>query len=59
MLCSSLVEHGMTLSSVLGELGVNVMNKIVSDWGGENCWHWYTFATFFGAVAVVDRNYGP
>jgi hypothetical protein len=36
---TSLEENGVTLSSVLGEAAVNEMDKIVSDWNGENSWH--------------------
>jgi len=36
---TSLEEDGVTLSSVLGEAAMNEMNKIVSDWYGENSWH--------------------
>jgi len=36
---TSLVEDGVTLSSVLGEVGVNEMDQIVSDGNSHNDWH--------------------
>jgi len=35
----SLEEDGVTLSSVLGETAMNEVDKIVSDWNGEDSWH--------------------
>ena len=51
---TSFVENGVTLSSVLGELRVNEMNEIVSDWGGENSWHGNAISDFLGAFGLVD-----
>jgi hypothetical protein len=36
---TSLEENGVSLSSIVGEVGVDEMNKIVSDWNGEDSWH--------------------
>ena len=48
--------HGMSLSSVLGEIGVNEMDKIISDWDGENSWHWNAVSDLILTVMLVDRD---
>jgi len=54
VLSASLVEDGMSLSSVLGQLRVNEMNKIVSDWGSEDTGHGDAVSDSFGAITLVD-----
>jgi len=56
MLGTSLMEDGVTLSSVLGKFGMDEMNEIVSDWGVENTWHWDTAGDFLSVVALVDGH---
>jgi len=51
---TGLVEDGVTLSSVMGEVGVNEMNKIVSDWSREDTWHWGTVGDLGRSIALVD-----
>ena len=54
MLSTSFVENGVTLSSVLGKLGVHEMNEIVSDWDSEDTGHGDAIGNFLGGVALVD-----
>ena len=51
------MEDGVTLSSVFGKLGVNELDNIVSDWYGEDTWHWGAIDDFFGVIALVDGDY--
>jgi hypothetical protein len=44
----------MSLSSVLGEVGVHEMNEIISDWNRENTWHSNTIFDFSRVFVVVD-----
>ena len=39
MLLASLVEDGVTLSSVLGKVGVNEVDEVVSDGSREDSGH--------------------
>jgi hypothetical protein len=39
VLVTSVPENGMTLSSILGHVGVAELNDIISDGGSENGWH--------------------
>jgi len=48
----------MSLSSVLGEVGVHEMNKIISDWNGENTGHGNTILDFSWSTGVVDGDDG-
>jgi len=48
----------MSLSSVLGEVGVHEMNEIVSDWNGENTGHGDGVLDFSRSTGVVDGDYG-
>ena len=54
MLGTSLVEDGMTLSSVLSETAMNEVDKIVSDWSREDTWHWGTVGDLGRSIALVD-----
>jgi hypothetical protein len=45
----------MSLSSVLGKVGVYEMNKIIPDWNGEDSWHGNLVLDFdIGSTSVVD-----
>ena len=46
--------HGVSLSSIVGEVGVDEMNKIVSDWSREDTWHWGTVGDLGRSIALVD-----
>jgi hypothetical protein len=50
------VEDGMTLSSVFAELGVDEVDEIASDGGGEDAWHGDTAGDFLGIVTLVDGH---
>lgn len=52
---ASFVENGVSLSSVLGKVRVYEMDKVVSDWCGENCRHGNAFDDLLGVIALVDR----
>jgi len=54
VLLASFVENSMTLSSVLGEFGMNEVDEIVSDWCREDSWHWNAAGDFLGVIALVD-----
>jgi hypothetical protein len=54
MLSTSLIENGVTLSSVLSKVRVNELDEILSDWSGENAWHWGAINDFCGVIALVD-----
>jgi hypothetical protein len=54
VLSSGFIEHGVTLSSVLSQVRVDEVNKIISDWSGKHTWHWWVSNDFFGAIALVD-----
>jgi hypothetical protein len=51
---TSLVENGVSLSSIVGKVGVDEMNKIVSDWSREDTWHWGTVGDLGRSIALVD-----
>jgi hypothetical protein len=51
---TSFEENGMTLSSVFSERAVNEVDKIVSDWNGENRRHNDGISNF--AVGLVDGD---
>jgi hypothetical protein len=39
VLSSGFVKDGMSLSSIFGEAAMNEVDKIVSDWNGEDTRH--------------------
>ena len=54
---TSLVEDSMSLSSVLVHVGVNELDDIVSDGGGEDGGHGEG-AGIFGAILGVNADNG-
>ena len=49
----------MSLSSVLGKLGVYEMNEIIPDWNREYAWHWNAVLNSnIGGAGVVDGDDG-
>jgi len=54
VLGTSLVENGVTLSSVVGKVGVDEMDKIVSDWSRKDTWHWGTVGDLGWSITLVD-----
>jgi hypothetical protein len=55
VLLSLEVEDSLSLSSVLGHLGVDEVNQVLSDWGREDGWH---VNLFEGFVRGVSGPYG-
>ena len=37
---SSMPENSMGLSSVLSHVAMDELDKVISDWGSEDSWHW-------------------
>ena len=60
MLVTSPVEDGVTLSSVLGHVGVAELDEIISDGGGEHGGHVQSLSdgSILGGVSGVDRDGG-
>lgn len=56
MLLSLEVIDSLSLSSVLGHLGVNEVDQILSDWGGEDSWHLDLFESLVGGVSGPYGN---
>jgi hypothetical protein len=54
VLTTSLVEDGVTLSSVFGKLGVDEMYEIIPDWDSEDTGHGDAVGDFFSAITLVD-----
>jgi len=49
----------MSLSSVLGKVGVYEMNKIISNWNREYTWHWNACLNLdISGFGVVDGDDG-
>src|SRR6185312_10391741 len=48
----------MSLSSVLGHVGVHEVDDVVSDGGSENSWHGNTVYYFTLGILGVNANYG-
>lgn len=56
VLGTSFIEDGVTLSSVLGKLRVNEVDKIISNWGHEDAGHWDASGNFLGVIALVNGD---
>jgi hypothetical protein len=54
VLGTSFVENGVSLPSIVRKVGVNEMNKIVSDWSRKDTWHWGTVGDLGRSIALVD-----
>jgi len=48
------MENGVSLPSIVRKVGVNEMNKIVSDWSRKDTWHWGTVGDLGRSIALVD-----
>jgi hypothetical protein len=53
MLSTSFVEDSSSLSSVLGKVGVDEVNQIISDWDTEDSWHWDAVGNSLSIIALV------
>jgi hypothetical protein len=53
VLTTSLVEDSVTLSSVLGEARMHVMDNVVPDWSAEHIWHCQTGFFFLSSLTAV------
>lgn len=54
---ASLVEDSMSLSSVLGDVGVHEFNDVVSDGRGEHGWHGDAVHNLVLVVLGIDANH--
>lgn len=52
---SSMPENSVSLSSVLGHVGVAELDKVISDWSSEDSWHWGAILDSVG-VAGIDAH---
>ena len=55
VLVSSMPENSVSLSSVLGHVGVAELDKVISDWSSEDSWHWGAILDSIG-VAGIDAH---
>lgn len=46
VLLTSLIENSVGLTSVLGHVGVDELDGVISDWGSEDSWHWHLLLLF-------------
>lgn len=53
---TSSLTDGVSLASILGHQSVDVLNNIVTDWGGEDSWKADSGDNTVGVLRVEDRD---
>ncbi len=55
-LVTSSLGHGVGLTSVLGHQGVDVLNDIITNWGGEDSWQADSGDYTVSVLRIKDRD---